>query len=225
MVLMGVTLLYIMECEQGTFVGHIHVHCTRIILSLIYLSPSSSPSICPSLPCLLSSTVPLSLPPSLHLSLLSLSLSPSLPPSPPPQVHIVPSNSSDGKAFYHVSCERHIFTSFLIPDILLLSSFIYGLYIFRWAQTEQLSTLTEAVSSMQSRQLLETHTQPYAVHTCTSTSFPLSSGRTAAGIINIYTHTLSHFDIILYTNSLRIVINNVHVVGCLSFINTFDLVG
>ena len=46
----------------------------------------------------------------------------------------------------HVECERHILTTFIIPDILLISAFVYGLYIFRWVQTEQLSTLTEAVS-------------------------------------------------------------------------------
>ena len=50
---------------------------------------------------------------------------------------------------YHVSCERHILTSFLIPDLLLFSAFIYGLYIFRWGQTEQLTTLTEAVRFLQ----------------------------------------------------------------------------
>ena len=46
---------------------------------------------------------------------------------------------------YEIQCELHILTTFVIPDILLLLSFAYGLYIFRWKQTEQLSTLTETV--------------------------------------------------------------------------------
>ena len=47
-----------------------------------------------------------------------------------------------------MQCERHFLTTFIIPDILLISAFVYGLYIFRWVQTEQLSTLTEAVSAL-----------------------------------------------------------------------------
>ena len=66
------------------------------------------------------------------------------PPSLP-QIRITPSISADNETSYEVSCERHILTTFLLPDLLLLSAFLYGLYIFRWAQTEQLSTLTEAV--------------------------------------------------------------------------------
>ena len=54
--------------------------------------------------------------------------------------------------YYDVECERHILTTFIIPDILLISAFVYGLYIFRWVQTEQLSTLTEAVSVVDSRE-------------------------------------------------------------------------
>ena len=54
--------------------------------------------------------------------------------------------------YYDVECERHILTTFIIPDILLISAFVYGLYIFRWVQTEQLSTLTEAVSAVESRE-------------------------------------------------------------------------
>ena len=46
---------------------------------------------------------------------------------------------------YEIQCELHILTTLVIPDILLLLSFAYGLYIFRWKQTEQLSTLTETV--------------------------------------------------------------------------------
>jgi hypothetical protein len=61
------------------------------------------------------------------------------------QVQVFLKNGSDGLMHYHVRCERHILTSFVIPDLLLFSAFIYGLYIFRWAQTEQLTTLTEAV--------------------------------------------------------------------------------
>ena len=49
---------------------------------------------------------------------------------------------------YEIQCEKHILTTFVIPDVLLFLSFVYGLYIFRWVQTEQLSTLTETVSHL-----------------------------------------------------------------------------
>ena len=49
---------------------------------------------------------------------------------------------------YEIQCELHILTTFVIPDILLFLSFAYGLYIFRWKQTEQLSTLTETVGTI-----------------------------------------------------------------------------
>ena len=56
-------------------------------------------------------------------------------------------NVSENESRYEVSCEEHIVTVFIIPDILLIFSFAYGLYIFRWIHTEQLATLTEAVSA------------------------------------------------------------------------------
>ena len=55
-------------------------------------------------------------------------------------------NLTSNVTMYQISCERHILTTFIIPDILLILAFAYGLYIFRWVQTEQLSTLAEAVS-------------------------------------------------------------------------------
>lgn len=42
-------------------------------------------------------------------------------------------------------CRSHLLTDFVIPDVILLSAFIYGLVIFRFAETEHLSTLIEAV--------------------------------------------------------------------------------
>lgn len=56
--------------------------------------------------------------------------------------------NDSNETYYNVQCERHFLTTFIIPDILLISAFVYGLYIFRWVQTEQLSTLTEAVSAL-----------------------------------------------------------------------------
>ena len=64
------------------------------------------------------------------------------------QVHLSQQFNSSNETYYDVECERHILTTFIIPDILLISAFVYGLYIFRWVQTEQLSTLTEAVSAL-----------------------------------------------------------------------------
>ena len=50
-------------------------------------------------------------------------------------------------SYYAITCERHILTTFVVPDLMLVAAFIYALYIFRVLQTEQLYTLTEAVSS------------------------------------------------------------------------------
>ena len=93
----------------------------------------------------------------LHLSL-PHSLLPILPSQIPikrkhmAEIHpaghpLLPSNADPTNVtIYEIQCEKHILTSFIIPDILLFLSFVYGLYIFRWVQTEQLSTLTETVS-------------------------------------------------------------------------------
>ena len=70
-------------------------------------------------------------------------LSLSLPQSPIKPQH----NSTSNESYYDITCSKHMITSFIIPQILLLCAFVYGLYIFRRAQTEHLSTLTEAVSS------------------------------------------------------------------------------
>ena len=60
------------------------------------------------------------------------------------QVHITDVNHSlaDGR----VKCEKHLLTSYLIPDSLLLIAYLYSLYIFRRALPEHLSTLVETVS-------------------------------------------------------------------------------
>lgn len=47
---------------------------------------------------------------------------------------------------FHLSCEEHVFTVFILPDILLVSAYIYGIYVFRYKHPEYLSTLMETVS-------------------------------------------------------------------------------
>ena len=68
------------------------------------------------------------------------------PPPPPPQTPFNVTNDNSTNTSYNLDCRPHLLTTFIIPDILLILSFVYGLYIFRSAQTEQLATLTEAVS-------------------------------------------------------------------------------
>lgn len=60
------------------------------------------------------------------------------------QLHRV-KKDSDNSSYYSITCERHILTTFIIPDLMLVSAFIYALYIFRRLQTEHLYRLTEAV--------------------------------------------------------------------------------
>ena len=47
---------------------------------------------------------------------------------------------------YCINCERHLLTSYLIPDVLLLVAYVYSLYVFRMALPEHLTTLMETVS-------------------------------------------------------------------------------
>ena len=44
-----------------------------------------------------------------------------------------------------INCERHIISSFILLDILLLASYIFGLYLFSRGETEYLSNLAEKV--------------------------------------------------------------------------------
>ena len=67
---------------------------------------------------------------------------------------------------YDIQCELHILTTFVIPDILLFLSFAYGLYIFRWKQTEQLSTLTETVGHPLGQSLSRTWNTYISLVTC-----------------------------------------------------------
>ena len=69
-------------------------------------------------------------------------------PTPSHRDHHSITQPAPANRTYKIQCELHILTTFVIPDILLLLSFAYGLYIFRWKQTEQLSTLTETVGHM-----------------------------------------------------------------------------
>eukprot|EP00731_Ephydatia_muelleri_P011633 Em0006g527a len=44
-----------------------------------------------------------------------------------------------------VCCNRHIGTAFVVPDILILTSYLFGVYLFSSAETEHLSKLAEEV--------------------------------------------------------------------------------
>ena len=46
-----------------------------------------------------------------------------------------------------VCCQRHIFTAFIVPDILILMSYIFGVYLFSTAETEYISKLAEEVDN------------------------------------------------------------------------------
>ena len=47
-----------------------------------------------------------------------------------------------------INCERHIISSFILLDILLLASYLFGLYLFSRGETEYLSNLAEKVRSI-----------------------------------------------------------------------------
>ena len=44
-----------------------------------------------------------------------------------------------------VMCNRHIISNFVLPDLLLLASYLFGLYLFSKDETEYLSNLAEKV--------------------------------------------------------------------------------
>lgn len=44
-----------------------------------------------------------------------------------------------------VCCQRHIVTAFVVPDLLILISYVFGVYLFSSAETEHLSKLAEEV--------------------------------------------------------------------------------
>ena len=44
-----------------------------------------------------------------------------------------------------IECENHLATSYVIPDMIILSSYLFGLYTFRYVYPEHLVTLIEKV--------------------------------------------------------------------------------
>ena len=58
------------------------------------------------------------------------------------QVWPGPQNESQA---HNVTCQKHLLTSYLIPDLLLMVAYVYGLYVFRMALPEHLTTLMETV--------------------------------------------------------------------------------
>ena len=44
-----------------------------------------------------------------------------------------------------IECETHIASAYVIPDVIILSSYLFGLYIFRYVYPEYLVTLIEKV--------------------------------------------------------------------------------
>lgn len=55
------------------------------------------------------------------------------------------SNFSFGNDIRVITCEMHIISSFILLDILLLASYLFGLYLFSRGETEYLSNLAEKV--------------------------------------------------------------------------------
>ncbi|XP_065887686.1 uncharacterized protein [Dysidea avara] len=44
---------------------------------------------------------------------------------------------------FHLTCEHHLFSVFLLPDVLLIGAYLYGIFVFRYKHPEHLSTLME----------------------------------------------------------------------------------
>ena len=55
-------------------------------------------------------------------------------------------NYSNFDKIFHLSCEQHLASVFLLPDVLLFGAYMYGVYVFRYKHPEHLSTLMETVS-------------------------------------------------------------------------------
>jgi uncharacterized protein YqhQ len=59
-----------------------------------------------------------------------------------------PSNATErNETFleYHISCSNHVMTWFVALDVVLISAYLYGMYIFRFKLPEHLSTFAETV--------------------------------------------------------------------------------
>ncbi|XP_065887314.1 uncharacterized protein [Dysidea avara] len=54
-------------------------------------------------------------------------------------------NHKTNGSFYFIECRDHLITSYILPDILILSSYVFGLYTFRVTYPEYLVTLIEKV--------------------------------------------------------------------------------
>ena len=52
----------------------------------------------------------------------------------------------NGTKFLYYRCDGKYFLRAFIPVLLVVASYIYGVYIFRYVQIEHLSSLTEKVS-------------------------------------------------------------------------------
>ena len=50
--------------------------------------------------------------------------------------------------FRVITCEDHVISAFLLTDILLLASYIFGLYLFSREETEYLSNLASKVGAV-----------------------------------------------------------------------------
>ncbi len=46
----------------------------------------------------------------------------------------------------NIQCHKHIASSYIILDFLLIAAYLYGVYIFRIKEPEHLSTFAETVS-------------------------------------------------------------------------------
>ena len=51
----------------------------------------------------------------------------------------------DGRVLV-VGCSEHVVTALVIPDLLLLAAYLFGVYLFRYGEPEHLQTLMETVS-------------------------------------------------------------------------------
>ena len=60
----------------------------------------------------------------------------------------------NGTNLLYYRCDENYFLRVVIPVVLVVVSYIYGVYIFRYAQVEHLSSLTEKVSSYRHQLIL-----------------------------------------------------------------------
>ena len=64
----------------------------------------------------------------------------------PPHHQVTPYNRTNGDSNITITCSKHLLTSYLIPDLLLLAAYLYSMYVFRRVLPEHLSTFMETVS-------------------------------------------------------------------------------